>query len=390
MLGTYGSAASKAEYNRVIGEWIANGRQMPKAPADLSVAELMARYKVHCDSYYRRADGTRTGESETIGHALRPLRKLYGSMPAAEFSPLKLMAVREAMIDPKSINPGNEGPGLCRTSVNKQCNRIRQMFRWAVKNELVPPSVIHGLQAVDDLKAGRTVARETEPVQPVPDDVVERTLPFLSSVVSTMVQLQRLTGARPDELCQLRTVDLDQSTAVWIYTPEQHKTAHRGKHRSIAIGPRAQELITPFLKPLNPTAFIFDPADAMAEMRERRRAGRKTQPGRGNGPGTNVKSTPRRKPRSRYTTDTYRRSIHRACDLAFPVPADATAKEIKTWKSDHRWAPNQLRHSLATEVRKRFGLEGAQVVLGHANADVTQVYAERDRAAASRIAAEVG
>ena len=43
------------------------------------------------------------------------------------------------------------------------------------------------------------------------------------------------------------------------------------------------------------------------------------------------------------------------------------------------WAPNRLRHTRATEVRKQFGLEAAQVILGHAKADVTQVYAERDR-----------
>ena len=35
------------------------------------------------------------------------------------------------------------------------------------------------------------------------------------------------------------------------------------------------------------------------------------------------------------------------------------------------WHPNQLRHTRATEVRKQFGLEAAQVVLGHAKADVT-------------------
>ena len=42
------------------------------------------------------------------------------------------------------------------------------------------------------------------------------------------------------------------------------------------------------------------------------------------------------------------------------------------------WHANQLRHSKATEVRRQFGLEAAQVILGHAKADVTQVYAERD------------
>jgi len=50
------------------------------------------------------------------------------------------------------------------------------------------------------------------------------------------------------------------------------------------------------------------------------------------------------------------------------------------------WFPNQLRHTRATEVRKTHGLEGAQVVLGHARADVTQVYAERNLELAAQIA----
>jgi integrase len=54
------------------------------------------------------------------------------------------------------------------------------------------------------------------------------------------------------------------------------------------------------------------------------------------------------------------------------------------------WNPNQLRHTLATEVRKRFGVEAAQVLLGHSRADVTQVYAERDLGLAERIALEIG
>ena len=46
--------------------------------------------------------------------------------------------------------------------------------------------------------------------------------------------------------------------------------------------------------------------------------------------------------------------------------------------------------SAATEIRKRFGLEAAQTVLGHSKADVTQIYAERDHALAARVAREVG
>jgi integrase len=54
------------------------------------------------------------------------------------------------------------------------------------------------------------------------------------------------------------------------------------------------------------------------------------------------------------------------------------------------WAPSQLRHSHGTSVRRRYGLEAAQVVLGHSRADVTQVYAERDPTLALKIAAEIG
>jgi site-specific recombinase XerC len=55
-----------------------------------------------------------------------------------------------------------------------------------------------------------------------------------------------------------------------------------------------------------------------------------------------------------------------------------------------QWHPNQLRHSKATETRKRYGLEAVQVTLGHASADVTQIYAERDYDLAARVAREVG
>jgi integrase len=172
----------------------------------------------------------------------------------------------------------------------------------------------------------------------------------------------------------------------------QHKMQYLGRHRVIAIGPRAQEVLTPFLKPLNPTAFIFNPADSVAEMRERRNAARKTPANCGNRVGTNRTRSPKKMVGDRYNATSYRKAVERACDAAFPVPDDLQrdAAEAAAWKRSHHWHPNQLRHSAATEIRRRFGLEGAQTVLGHASADITQVYAERDQAAASRIAAEVG
>jgi hypothetical protein len=50
----------------------------------------------------------------------------------------------------------------------------------------------------------------------------------------------------------------------------------------------------------------------------------------------------------------------------------------------------QLRHTAATAIRARHGLEASQVVLGHAKADVTQLYAERDLSKAHAVMAEIG
>ena len=54
------------------------------------------------------------------------------------------------------------------------------------------------------------------------------------------------------------------------------------------------------------------------------------------------------------------------------------------------WFPLQLRHSRATEVRKQFGLEAAQVSLGHAHANVTEIYAEKNLELAMQVAKATG
>jgi hypothetical protein len=45
LLGPYGTKASRAEYDRLIAEWVANGRQSrPTAGGDLTVTTLIGRF----------------------------------------------------------------------------------------------------------------------------------------------------------------------------------------------------------------------------------------------------------------------------------------------------------------------------------------------------------
>lgn len=363
LLGKYNSAESRLEYARVIAEWEAAGRCLPKPEvraADLSVNELILAYWRFAEGYYVK-NGQPTSQLERVRLSLQPVKELYGHTPARNFGPLALKAVREQMVK----------AGWVRRYINQCIGCVRRMFRWAVGNELVPPSVFHGLQAVDGLKKGRCNSPESKPILPVKDEVVDATLPFLTRPVRAMVQVQRLGGMRPGEVVIMRPCDIDRSGHVWTYRPESHKTEHHGRERLVFLGPKAQEVLQPFLF-RDPETYLFSPREAIAEFRALQRQRRKTkvQPSQQN----RRKRKPKKLPRERYWVDSYDQAIASAC-LKAGVP---------------HWSPNQLRHAQGTEVRKLYGLEGAQVTLGHASAQVTQVYAERDQALAMKIAAEIG
>ena len=191
------------------------------------------------------------------------------------------------------------------------------------------------------------------------------------------------------ELCAMRTADLDTAGKVWTYRPQAHKTAHFGRERLIFVGPKAQSILQPYLRH-DLHAYLFSPAQSERERRAAMHATRETPLSCGNRPGTNRKRSPKRKPGDKYTTESYGRAIAYACDRAFPPPNELSSAERRQWRKDHRWRPNRLRHSFATEVRRDHGLEAAQVLLGHAKADISQVYAERDFAKAAGVALAVG
>jgi integrase len=311
--------------------------------------------------------------------------------------PLALKAVRQRMVD-KCWSRGY---------INKSIGRIRRCFKWAVENELVRRDMYHGLMAFSGLRKGRSEAHEPDPVMPVDDVTVQATLPHLTSVVADMVRFQRITGCRPQDVCNLRPCDVEMSGEVWLYRPSTHKTEHHGRERVIPIGPKGQDILRPYLLREKET-HGFSPVDSEKNRREELHASRSTSLSCGNRPGTNRKRKPKRSAGEHYTADSYRRAIHRACDVAFPAPeplchrddetqgqwldrlTEKQRAELEKWQSEHRWSPNRLRHSAGTEIRKRFGLEAAQVILGHATANVTQVYAERDLQKAVEIMREVG
>ncbi|RKY12527.1 MAG: hypothetical protein DRP52_04570, partial [Planctomycetota bacterium] len=216
----------------------ATATDIPLGQAE-TLASLAAAYLHFCKQYYLDADGKTTKEAQEIGYSLKPLTELFANRGVNEFGPLRLIEVRDRMIHDRDWS---------RTLINHRIGRIKRMFKWAVSRQMVSPIVYQGLLTVEGLKRGRTTARENPKRKPVDDKYVYAILPYTTPVVATMVELQLLTGMRPGEMVLIRPCDIDRSNeAVWHYTPEKHKNAYRNIERIVSIGPRGQELLTPYL-----------------------------------------------------------------------------------------------------------------------------------------------
>jgi integrase len=355
-LGPYDSAESKIEYNRVLAEHQANiVATLGVGSSDITVNEVLLAFWRYAENYYT------TTERNEYKYSLRPVRQLYGHTPARSFGPIALKTVRERMI----------ASGWSRGLINQRIGRIRRVFKWAVGEELIAPSVLQALQAVTGLKRGKSPAKEKGPVRPVPDAFVDAVRPFVSRHVWGLIEFQRLTGCRPGEAVRLRGCDIDMTGATWVYRPPTHKTSHLGRDRAITIGPRGQALVKGFLVS-DVIAYVFSPKRAREEWSAAQRAGRRTpvQPSQAN----RRKQKPKRAPGERYSVGTYARAIANACRKA-GVP---------------HWHPLQLRHTFATEIRRQYGLEPVQALLGHERLTTSQIYAEKNLTLAERIAGEVG
>ena len=359
-LGVYGTQESRERYARLIAEHTAGQCSVvPSSPvgSTLSINELALLYwerhvlKVHVQN------GKPTDRQYHIRLSLRPLKELYGSVPVAEFGPKALKSVREKMIADAVEARG----GVNRRYLNDHVGIIKRMFRWGVAEELVPVHVFQSLEAVENLRKGwDSRVRERERIKPVPDDHVTAILTHVVQQVAAMIQVQRITGMRPDEVTIMRAGDIDRREEVWLYVPRAHKLEHLEIDRVVPLGPKAQEILKFWLeRPDN--SFLFSPKEVVEETRRSR--GQKRP-----------RKYRNRAPRDHYDDESYCQAVTHAC-LKAGVP---------------KWTPGQLRHNAATEIRHQYGIEAARLILGHQSVSTTEIYAEKNLNEAMKIMAMIG
>ena len=332
-LGEYGSEGSRIRYGEIVAKVISgqaidpfsapkrNRTTTPTLDPGPSVSELCLTFLRHAESHYLK-NGRQTSEVHILRSVVRPLCELYGIIPAKDFGPLALKAVRTQMVE----------LGWARTTVNAGMSRIRRIFKRAVEDELLEPSVLQKLQAVAPLLSGRTEAHDNAPRQAVDQDRIDIVRGLVSPLVSDLIALQLLTGARSGELLMLTTRMIDRSGSVWKADLADHKCVHHGQRRVLFFGPQTQLILAKYLS--------ADPEQPLFKI----------------------------------LRTAYCRSITRACEKAGIA----------------RWVPHQLRHTAADTVRQQFGLEHTQSVLGHSKASMSEHYAKAGLTKAAEVALKIG
>ena len=203
-----------------------------------------------------------------------------------------------------------------------------------------------------------------------------------------MVQFERLTGCRPGEVCQLRPIDLDRSGDVWQFRPgqPQDRAPREAGYLHRTQGPGGYPAL--FVPGCQPPTVSARPKARQAPRGNEGCAGKQgpafpAEPPQG--PARAARhghATPRTATPARSAAASIRRTrpSSKAQELQIDNPALLAY-----------WAPNRLRHTPGYRSAAAItGWKPRRSILGHAKADVTQVYAERDQALAAEVMKKIG
>lgn len=224
--------------------------------------------------------------------------------------------------------------GICARTCNNRLMWVRSMFNWAAEQGLVSDVQCWELSRVKKLPA------PTHTVRSVRWETVSATMAAAPLKVATMIELMWHTGMRSGEVCAMAKSDIDTSDAVWVYRPRHHKTQHLGLSREVPLGPLAQSVLRTWL-PRVTGDLLFPSARCEAKP----------------------------------SAITWLWGSIRQINETHGIP---------------HWHPHQIRHAMATRLKKAVGIEGAQAMMGHATPRTTEIYCDPTGDEARRIAAKMG
>jgi len=238
-----------------------------------------------------------------------------------------------------------------------------------VSEETVDESVYGVLLTVKLPKEGTSQAPEHNVIESVPKDDYDKTCEKAHPLLEDMIRVHFYGLMRGQDVRLMRWCDIHETDdpRVWHYKPHTHKKAYKNtrktksgkivnkKPRTILLLPESQEILENY-RGNDPKAYIFNPGDAMKQLSRHKKVNRqsKVQPSQQLRK-TNAKG---RKYNACYNANSYKNAIIKAAKRA---------------GVDH-WTPLQLRHTGATYIAEKYGMEMARIMLGHENIETTKIY----------------
>jgi integrase len=329
-LGKYGTHESRVRHRNIVAAAMAQ-QEAADLMRPLSVGELCERFV----TAMREEHGPRSWWAERARAVALTVCAKHAGVEAAAFGPKALQDIQQTLLA--------EGR-LSRYGINRSKQHIVAMFKWAVAQELVPPSAWHALQAVRALRRGK--GRDNPPRLPADSAAVDAVVAHLMANGNTgaalCIRFMRATGCRPGEAFAATAADFRLSDPLPTYTVREHKNTHRGMERVVPLNVAAVGAVRDALaaRPLTHGPLFVNSA--------------------GHG----------------WEKSVMLNIVKRAC----------AALGIQ------HWTPYQLRHLAATEAVNRTGNEAAvAAMLGHApDSTVVRRYSVNRLELAARAAQAVG
>lgn len=343
--GRWGDKDGVAEFEADLAVWIQNGRAWPEEPerdepapdvepaapvGSLPVVELVDRYL----AARRFEDGEKwwADNGSTLTYTLKKqFCELNGTVLAGDVGPATLLAFQRHLCGLRRKDGVTSR--LTVKSVNEKVTAVVAAFSWAVSEELVPGGLAAALREVSSkraVKKGRPGMRVGVSVSAPAQEWIDAIMPYYSKTLAIMVKLGVILGTRPKELIGLRVGDIDRSETPWRAHLAKHKTASKGKARTILFPPAARTLLEPLL--LRPAGrLLFTDPDG--------------QP---------------------WTTRSWSAAMKKAwrrCNAA----RKAKGLDPVPW-----WRPRSTRHLASERLRDEFDVEVAAAILGHTTAEMTE------------------
>ena len=281
-----------------------------------------------------------------------------------------------------------------KNSVRRIAQMITDVFRFGVEDSMCEETLLSAIKTVRTGKIinkyGDKIREETQKHIPEDDDIAE-VINTANPVMKAMIIVGMETGMRPAELAHLNKDEINDN---WIYTPKNHKNAHRGQTRAIPLNKRCREALDALelIRPDKLNRYYFTVREALAFRKQARRKDVFTPAlvkvlrshlsqalaARAAGVSHTAINRWRReleendfsvnrffneitvKGSNLFVKNKFHKHLREACDKA----------------GVERFCPYAFRHKVAQEIRDNYGVEAASAMLGHKQINTTELYAK--------------